>query len=41
MEKRVFGTLENGEEITLYVLKNHNGMEAAVTDLGAVLVTLG
>ena len=40
MEKKAFGILENGEKITLYVLKNHNGMEAAVTDLGAVLVTL-
>jgi len=40
LEKKKFGTNKNGEEVTLYVLKNKNGMEADVTDFGALLINL-
>ncbi len=33
-----FGQIANGQETVLYALKNRNGMEAHVTDYGAVLV---
>ncbi len=33
-----FGTTSKGEKAALYTLKNSNGMEAAVSDYGAVLV---
>ena len=33
-----FGTTSKGEKAALYTLKNGNGMEAAVSDYGAVLV---
>lgn len=36
--KSVFGTYPDGREVTLYTLTNGNGMEAAVTDLGAIIV---
>lgn len=35
-----FGKCPDGKEITLYTLSNGAGMEASVTDLGAVLVKL-
>lgn len=37
---RNFGKTEDGKEILLYTIKNGNGMEASVTNLGAILVTL-
>lgn len=40
METRKFGTMKDGREAKLYVLKNANGMEAWVSDLGATLVSL-
>ncbi|MBO5282027.1 MAG: galactose mutarotase, partial [Lachnospiraceae bacterium] len=38
--KRNFGTDQQGREVTLYTLENANGMNAEVTDLGAILVNL-
>ena len=38
VKKSGFGKCPNGKEITLYTLSNEAGMEAAVTDLGAILV---
>lgn len=35
-----FGKTNKGEQVKLYVIKNKNGMEAAVSDFGAVLVSL-
>ena len=35
-----FGTTSKGESIQLYTLTNNNGMEIAVTDLGATLVSV-
>lgn len=40
METRKFGTMKDGQDATLYILKNENGMEAWVSDLGATLVSL-
>ncbi len=40
VKKSGFGKCPNGKEITLYTLSNEAGMEAAVTDLGAILVKL-
>lgn len=42
MESRTsfFGKTKNGEEITLYTLKNTNGLEAGFIDLGAVWVSM-
>lgn len=40
VEKSVFGKGLNGEEIMLYTIKNSKGMQACVTNLGAVLVRL-
>lgn len=40
MEKKGFGMTCCGREAALYTLKNRNGMEAKVTDLGATLVSL-
>ena len=40
VEKSLFGTSPEGQEITLYTISNGNGMKAAVTDLGAILVRL-
>lgn len=37
---RNFGMTGDGKEIILYTIKNKNGMEASVTNLGAILVTL-
>jgi len=38
--KKNFGKNENGQEVTLYTMKNKNGMVAEVTDYGAILVNL-
>lgn len=38
VEKSTFGTYPDGREISLYTLKNENGMSVAVTNLGAILV---
>ena len=38
--KEKFGTLQTGEEVYLYTLKNKNGMEAKFTNFGAALVDL-
>src|SRR5260370_27036686 len=35
-----FGKTDKGTPVSLYVLKNKNGMEAAVTNFGAILVYL-
>ncbi len=35
-----FGKAKDGKEIMLYTLKNDKGMEAAVTNIGAILVSL-
>lgn len=40
MEKKLFGALKDGTEISLYTLKNANGMVIKVTDLGASLVSV-
>ncbi|MCC8051339.1 MAG: galactose mutarotase [Clostridiales bacterium] len=40
MEKKIFGTLANGAEATLYTFSNSNGASMSVTDLGATLVSL-
>lgn len=40
MEKRQFGTTNRGEEASLYLLENKNGMKAAITDFGAIIVSL-
>ena len=34
--KKVVGCTKNGETVTLYTMRNKNGVEASVTDLGAV-----
>ena len=36
----LFGKYPDGRDITLYTISNGRGMEAAVTDLGAILVRL-
>jgi aldose 1-epimerase len=36
----VFGKYPDGRDIMLYTISNENGMQAAVTNLGAVLVKL-
>ena len=40
MEKTKFGVLNDGTEISLYTIKNKNGMTAKITDLGATVVSL-
>lgn len=40
MEKTGFGVVRCGREAALYTLRNRQGMELAVTDLGAALVAL-
>ena len=37
--KRNFGKNEQGQEVTLYNMKNQNGMVAEVTDYGAIFRT--
>lgn len=38
--KEKFGTTKTGEEVFLFTLKNKNGVEAKITNFGAVLVNL-
>lgn len=38
--KEIFGYMEDGREVSRYTIKNKNGMEAAVTDFGAILIAL-
>lgn len=38
--KKDFGSLKNGEKAELYILKNKNGLEAAVSNYGATWVSL-
>ncbi|HKI77703.1 MAG TPA: aldose epimerase family protein [Ignavibacteriaceae bacterium] len=38
--KKLFGKLENGEEVYMYTLKNKNGMKAEITNYGATVVSL-
>lgn len=38
--KKAFGMTPDGRQISLYVLSNKNGMQAAVTDYGAILTQL-
>lgn len=40
ISKEKFGTAKSGEEVFLYTLKNKNGMEAKITNFGAILVNL-
>jgi aldose 1-epimerase len=40
IKKTVFGKTPDGKEIQLYVLTNKNGLEAAVTNFGGILVSL-
>ncbi|MGN0168942.1 MAG: aldose epimerase family protein [Acetatifactor sp.] len=40
VSKSVFGEYPDGRDIMLYTIANNNGMQAAVTNLGAVLVKL-
>ena len=40
ISKKVFGVTKNGEQASLYTIQNANGMEAVVTDFGAILVSL-
>ncbi len=40
MEKKKFGTLSDGTELSLYSFTNKNNMTMTVTDLGATLVSL-
>lgn len=40
MEKKLFGKTKEGREVTEYILKNKNGMEVSVIDLGATIVSV-
>lgn len=40
VEKKVFGTLKDGTEVSLYSFTNRNQMTMTVTELGAILVSL-
>ncbi len=40
ISKKKFGVTKNGKQAYLYTLVNENGMEAVVTDFGAILVNL-
>ncbi len=40
ISKRSFGVTKDGKETFLYTISNEKGMEAAVTDFGAILVQL-
>ena len=40
MEKKLFGTIGNGVEISTYSFTNKNNVTMVVTDLGATLVSL-
>ena len=40
ISKKAFGITKEGKEVFLYTMTNSQGMEAAVTDFGAILVSL-
>lgn len=40
ISKRSFGVTKDGKETFLYTITNEKGMEAAVTNFGAILVQL-
>ena len=40
MQKEAFGKLQDGQAVDLYVLTNTHGMEAAISNYGATLVSL-
>ncbi len=40
VEKSVFGKSPDGQEVMLYTLKNSRGMQAVLTNLGAIIVKL-
>lgn len=40
ISKKVFGVTKDGKETFLYTISNQNGMKAAVTNFGAILVQL-
>lgn len=40
IEKSVFGKMPDGKEVALYTMKNSKGMEVAVSELGAAIVSL-
>ncbi len=40
MEKKLFGTLADGTEVSLYTFTNKNGASMTITELGATLVNL-
>lgn len=40
ISKKEFGVTKDGKQAYLYTMSNENGMEAAVTDFGAILVNL-
>jgi len=40
IEKRAFGTVEGGQPINLYVLRNQAGMEVSITNYGGAVVSL-
>lgn len=40
ISKKEFGVTKDGKQVYLYTMTNENGMEATVTDFGAILVNL-
>lgn len=40
IEQRDFGKIPSGDPVQLYILTNHRGMEAAITNYGGILVSL-
>ncbi len=40
MKKEPFGKTEDGQAVDLYTLSNKNGMEAAITNFGGIIVSL-
>ena len=40
ISKREFGVTKDGKQAHLYTITGENGMEATVTDFGAILVNL-
>jgi len=40
METRSFGAIHSGKEMQLYVLRNNRGMEVAITNFGATVVSI-
>ena len=40
VKQEVFGTLPDGREVKIFTLTNKNGLEARVTEYGAILVSM-